>query len=64
MTIGKMMNYAEEMRAQVMPRNETEKKMYEALGSANWGASVSLMGEIAQDTFDYEKYAIVMKMVR
>ncbi len=52
LTLGHLKNYAEEFRSQVAPRNETEKKVYEAIGSANWGASTTLMNEIAAETFD------------
>ena len=30
--------------------------MYEALGSANWGASTTLLNDIASETFHYEKF--------
>ena len=45
-------NQFDEMRAQVYPRNETEKKVYEALSSKNWGASTTLMNEIASESMD------------
>ena len=40
---------------QVKPKNEVEQRVYEVLSHKNWGASTTLMNEIAQDTFDYEK---------
>lgn len=36
----------------VKPKNETERRMGEALSNENWGASSTLLNEIAQDTFD------------
>lgn len=45
-------NSIDEMRAQVYPRNETEKKVYEALSSKNWGASTTLLNEIANESMD------------
>jgi hypothetical protein len=33
-------------------RTELEKKLDEALSKANWGASTTLLREIAQATFD------------
>jgi hypothetical protein len=45
-------NQFDEMRAQVYPRNETEKKVYEALSSKNWGASSTLMNDIASESMD------------
>ena len=40
---------------QVKPKNEVEVRVYEVLSHKNWGASSTLMNEIAQDTFDYER---------
>lgn len=45
-------NQMDEMRAQVYPRNETEKKVYEALSSKNWGASTTLLNDIANESMD------------
>jgi len=45
-------NQMDEMRAQVYPRNETEKKVYEALSSKNWGASTTLLNDIASESMD------------
>jgi Fe-S cluster biosynthesis and repair protein YggX len=42
-TIAAIKNQIDEVRAQVYPRNETEKKVYEAVSSKNWGASTTLM---------------------
>lgn len=36
----------------VRPKTELEKKVDEALSSANWGASSTLLNQIAQATFD------------
>ena len=36
----------------VKPKNDTEKRVYEALSGDNWGASSTTLNEIAQDTFD------------
>ncbi|EJK62095.1 hypothetical protein THAOC_17306 [Thalassiosira oceanica] len=40
---------------QVKPKNEVEARVYEVLSHKNWGASSTLMNEIAQFTFDYER---------
>ena len=40
---------------QVKPKNDVEVRVYEVLSHKNWGASSTLMNEIAQDTFDYER---------
>ncbi|ETV91558.1 hypothetical protein, variant [Aphanomyces invadans] len=42
---------------------DTEKKLEEALSNKNWGASSTLLNEIAQLTFEYESYNLVMKKV-
>eukprot|EP00605_Chrysophyceae_sp_TOSAG23-4_P000280 GSChrysophyteH1.ASY1.ANO1.322.1 assembled CDS len=54
-----MMNAANEMRAQYYPNNETEKRVFEALSSKNWGASTTLLSEIAEDSMQYDKYKII-----
>ena len=53
---------AEEMHVKARG-TELEKRLFEALSSENWGASSSLLNQIAQDTYDYEKYPIIMKQV-
>lgn len=44
-------------------KTETEKKLAEALSNANWGASTTLLREIANLTFDYQEYSVVMREV-
>ena len=55
-SVSGLINSARELRASIAPKNETERRMYEALGSQNWGASSSLLAEIAEDSFGYESY--------
>ena len=62
-SISAVSDYVDEQRAQYYPKNETEKRVYEALGSQNWGASTTLMTEIANDTFQYDRYQIVMQLL-
>jgi epsin len=45
----------DEAKNQIVPRTEMEKRMHEALSNKNWGASSTLMNQIASDTYDYEK---------
>jgi epsin len=45
----------DEAKNQIVPRTEMEKRMGEALSNKNWGASSTLMNQIASDTYDYEK---------
>jgi len=62
-SLASIKNTFDEVRAQVYPKNETEKKVYEALSSKNWGASSTLMNDIAAETYDFEKYNIIMNLL-
>ncbi|KAL9180139.1 hypothetical protein ACHAXT_008109 [Thalassiosira profunda] len=55
LNIDKVRNLAEDAFNQVKPKNDVEARVYEVLSHKNWGASTTLMNEIAQDTFDYER---------
>lgn len=37
--------------------------MYEVLSHKNWGSSSTLMNEVARDTFDYDKFAVVSQIM-
>eukprot|EP00585_Thalassiosira_rotula_P011539 CAMPEP_0196140442 /NCGR_PEP_ID=MMETSP0910-20130528/7352_1 /TAXON_ID=49265 /ORGANISM="Thalassiosira rotula, Strain GSO102" /LENGTH=77 /DNA_ID=CAMNT_0041401303 /DNA_START=36 /DNA_END=265 /DNA_ORIENTATION=+ len=63
LNIDKVRNLAEDAFNQVKPKNEVEIRVYEVLSHKNWGASTTLMNEIAQDTFDYERFLIVTKLM-
>ena len=63
-SIAAVKNAANEIRAQVYPKNDTERKVYEALSSKNWGASSSLMAEIAQETYQRDKYSFIMEILK
>lgn len=39
-----------------------EARVYEVLSHKNWGAASSIMNQIARDTADYEKFAIITKI--
>jgi epsin len=47
---------------QAKPKTEVEARVYEVLSHKNWGASGSLLNEIARDTYDYEKFAIISQL--
>ena len=47
---------------QVKPKNDVEARVYEVLSHKNWGASTTLMNEIAQDTFDYERCKLCIRL--
>jgi hypothetical protein len=66
-SIASLKGAVDELRGTYYPKNETEKRVsatintfalltllqvYEALSSKNWGASTTLMGEIASDSYD------------
>lgn len=38
-------------------------QVYEALSSKNWGASSTLLADIASETGDYEKFSIIMEVI-
>ena len=42
---------------------ELEKKIAEACSNKPWGASTTMMSEIAQSTYDYQEYPVVMSGV-
>ena len=44
---------------QAKPKTDVEARVYEVLSHKNWGASGSLMNEIARDTFDMERFQVV-----
>ena len=44
------------------PKTDVEARVYEVLSHKNWGAASSIMNQIARDTFDYEKFAIITKI--
>jgi len=55
LSIDKIRNAAEDAINQAKPKSEVEARVYEVLSHKNWGASSSIMNEIAADTQDYEK---------
>ena len=48
---------------QAKPKTELEAKIYEVLSHKNWGSSSTLMNELARDTFDYEKFAVISQLM-
>lgn len=48
---------------QVKPKTDVEARVYEVLSHKNWGASGSLMNEIARDTFDIERFQVVTQLM-
>jgi epsin len=48
---------------QAKPKTDVEARVYEVLSHKNWGASSSLMHEIARDTFDAERFYVVTRLM-
>ena len=48
---------------QAKPKTDVEARVYEVLSHKNWGSSSTLMNEIARDTFDYDRFAIVSQIM-
>ena len=48
---------------QTLPKTDLEKKVFEVLSHKNWGASSTVLNELARDTYDYEKYIVITKMM-
>jgi len=44
-------------------RDETEKKVFEALNNKNWGASSTTLNEIARETYSYDKFRKIFKLI-
>lgn len=44
-------------------RDDTEKKVFEALNNKNWGASSTTLLDISRDTFSYEKFGKIFKLI-
>jgi epsin len=51
--------YTDNSYNQAKPKTDVEARVYEVLSHKNWGASGSLMNEIARDTYDMEKYQVI-----
>lgn len=66
--LGKMFSTgyekAKEAANQAMSKDSPlEKNLKEACANTNWGASTSLLAEIARDSFDYSCCCVIMKYV-
>ena len=62
-SIDKIRNLAEDAFNQYKPKSDVEERVYEVLSHKNWGASSTLMNDIAADTFDYEKFTTITSML-
>eukprot|EP00545_Synedropsis_sp_CCMP1620_P009921 CAMPEP_0119010328 /NCGR_PEP_ID=MMETSP1176-20130426/4940_1 /TAXON_ID=265551 /ORGANISM="Synedropsis recta cf, Strain CCMP1620" /LENGTH=196 /DNA_ID=CAMNT_0006962965 /DNA_START=190 /DNA_END=776 /DNA_ORIENTATION=+ len=48
---------------QAKPKTDVESRVYECLSHKNWGSSSTIMNEISRDTYDYDKFPIITKIV-
>jgi epsin len=48
---------------QAKPKTDLEAKVYEVLSHKNWGASSTIMNEIARDTYDHEKFIVITQLM-
>eukprot|EP01031_Cornospumella_fuschlensis_P035964 gene35964-43619_t len=65
-SLASLKNTLDEVRGTYYPKNETEKKVYEALSSKNWGASSTLMNDINLFSFSFlssEKFNIITGVI-
>ncbi|EGB05727.1 hypothetical protein AURANDRAFT_30389, partial [Aureococcus anophagefferens] len=44
-------------------RDETERKVFEALNNKNWGASSTTLNDIARETYSYDKFQKIFKLI-
>jgi len=63
LNVDKVRNLAEDAINQARPKTEVEAKVYEVLSHKNWGSSSTQMNDIANDSFDYEKFGVITKLV-
>eukprot|EP00531_Pseudo-nitzschia_arenysensis_P015679 CAMPEP_0116151966 /NCGR_PEP_ID=MMETSP0329-20121206/20392_1 /TAXON_ID=697910 /ORGANISM="Pseudo-nitzschia arenysensis, Strain B593" /LENGTH=350 /DNA_ID=CAMNT_0003648641 /DNA_START=93 /DNA_END=1142 /DNA_ORIENTATION=- len=63
LSLDKIQNLAEDAYNSAKPKTDVEARVYEVLSHKNWGASGSLMNEIARDTYDAERFQVVASLM-
>lgn len=63
LSMDKIRNAAEDVYNQAKPKTDLEAKIYEVLSHKNWGASTTLLNEIARESFDYDKFPIITRLM-
>ncbi|KAG5175034.1 hypothetical protein JKP88DRAFT_259252 [Tribonema minus] len=64
LTIDKLKNLAADVKNQVaVAKNDTERQVYDVLSNKNWGASSTILNDIARDSYDFDKYGMIMTIV-
>jgi epsin len=56
-------NQVYDQGVKALSKTETERRLAEALSHANWGASTTLMWEIAQATSDVNEFQVIMREI-
>lgn len=62
-SIDKIRNAAEDVYNQAKPKTDLEAKVYEVLSHKNWGASTTLLNEVARESFDYDKFPVITRLI-
>jgi len=63
LSLDKIQNLAEDAFNSAKPKTDVEARVYEVLSHKNWGASGSLMNEIARDTYDADRFQVVSSLI-
>lgn len=63
LSVDKVRNLAEDAINQARPKTDVEAKVYDVLSHKNWGSSSTQMNDIANDSFDYEKFGVITKLM-
>lgn len=63
--LDKLKNVMDDAKSAVKAKmgTDVERKMEEALSNKNWGASSTLLNDIAQLTYDFESYGLIMRKI-
>lgn len=56
MNIAKLKNKAEGLVTQLAAKDECEKRVLDAVSNKSWAAHPTLLNEIAEDTFQFDRY--------
>lgn len=60
MNIAKLRTTAEGLVTQLTAKDECEKRVLDAVSNKSWAAHPTLLNEIAEDTFQYDRYDAFM----
>ncbi len=63
LNFDKFRNAVDDVKNKVLAENDSERRVCEALSNKNWGASSTLMNDIARDTYDFQMYGPIMSIL-